>query len=414
LVDTPVRVSRGVRPLRRLLREQTWDLRGLDLAGFRCWLDGQLSRWQTDPVFPQRSRIRDLRREHPRLRALERQHRHATAADANSLFFPRLREVEQGLIDAGKAVVGLTAALGRAGPHEAIALRQKLSAFQAKREELQGEQERLIQSSSERRALLRLTAELHQLRSATGLDREEERLERLLRRQGRHSGERGEAFEQVALALTGEYVVPDLVRCRDGATGRLRVLSGVTLGAARTEFDQLVVRPARRGGGPVEVLAVVEAKRNINDLAHGFRVRQENLAWLTGDRAGYDPRAYRTAYFRSGHFDREAAHEEGGETFVFARQSFARLHRDPGAGHFLGRVYLVTRPGTLWGLSSAALAWVSFRVATDERWEPASDRYLGELLLWCQRLAGTFETPDLLRCYFSAPGRARQILLAAP
>jgi hypothetical protein len=30
--------------------EQTWDLRGLDLTGFRRWLDGQLARWQTDPM----------------------------------------------------------------------------------------------------------------------------------------------------------------------------------------------------------------------------------------------------------------------------------------------------------------------------------------------------------------------------
>jgi hypothetical protein len=33
-------VTRGARDLRRLLREQTCDVRTLDLAGFRRWLAG--------------------------------------------------------------------------------------------------------------------------------------------------------------------------------------------------------------------------------------------------------------------------------------------------------------------------------------------------------------------------------------
>ena len=58
----PAHVRRGIRALRRLLHEQTFDLRSLDLEGFRGWLDRQLVRWREDPVFLQRARIRDLRR----------------------------------------------------------------------------------------------------------------------------------------------------------------------------------------------------------------------------------------------------------------------------------------------------------------------------------------------------------------
>src|SRR5262249_14103426 len=151
----------------------------------------------------------------------------------------------------------------------------------------QEERAALLASSPEHQALLRVTAELNELRTAVGLDREEARLEELTRQQGRHTGRAGASFEELALELTRSRIAPGLLPRGEEAPGGLRVLRGVTLGAARTEFDQLVVRP--RGDQPVQVLAVVEVKRNVNDLAHGFRLRQENLAWLTGDVAHYDP-----------------------------------------------------------------------------------------------------------------------------
>jgi hypothetical protein len=412
-MDVPVPVTRGVRELLRLLREHTFDLRGLDLAGFRRWLDGHLARWQNDPVFVQRTRIRDLRRAHPDLHALEEEHRRATRAEAASPQSPRLRRLEQELLDTGKAVAGLTAAQERATPERRPTLQQKLDDFQEKRRALQEEQARLIASSPPRQTLLRVNGEVQRLRSAVGLDREEARLDALRRRHGRHSGRAGASFEEVARALAWGSIVPDLLRGnrRDGAVQRLRVLPGVTLGAARTEFDQLVIRLPLHGGRPVEVLAVVEVKRNLNDLAHGFRRRQEDLAWLTGAAGRYDPALFRTRHFRSGHFDRAAVHEHEGETFLFTRQSFRRFRRDPATDLILDRLYFVTRTATLWGVPTAALARIGFRVATDERFEPDSDSYLRRLWRWCQALAGPVETPDVLRMYSSTPKRGRQVLL---
>jgi hypothetical protein len=74
------------------------------------------------------------------------------------------------------------------------------------------------------------------------------------------------------------------------------------------------------------------------------------------------------------------------------------------------QVYAAAK-GTLWGLSSVALARIGFRVATDERWEPVSDAYLRKLLSWCQSLTEPLETPDVLRLYASTPERGRQILI---
>jgi hypothetical protein len=401
-------VSRGTRALRRLLR-QAVELRELELEGFRDWFTRQLASWQSDPVFAQRVRIRELRRAHPRLHELERACRRATAEDRASARFARLHSVEEELFRTSKAIAGLSAALTRSEPEKQPGLRHKLAAFEATQRALRAEQEQLVRESPSRRELLLLQAELQRVREAIGLEEEEARLATLERHQGQRSGRSGGSFEELAERETWRALVPELSRSQE----RLRVLRGVTLGAARVELDQLVIRQPRRPGQPVEVLALVEVKRNLNDLAHGFRLRQENLAWFTGDTGHYEPTQYRTRYFRTGHFDREAVHEEGGERFVFAPGSFRRFRREPGAGPYLRRLCFITREGRLDGVSASALSRIRHRVATDERWEPRSEAWLRELLHWCQSLVEPLETPDVLRLYCSVPGRAGQVLVVA-
>jgi hypothetical protein len=410
-VSTPVPVSRGAGALRRVLREQTCDLRELDEPGFRRWLDQQLARWRRDPVFAQRVRIRDVRRAHPALQTVEQEHRRRAAEDAASPHFSELARVERELTSASRAIAGLTGALKRVTPERRPEMRHKLKAFREKQHVLQRENADLLRSSPERQALLQIEDELQRLRSAYGLDREENRLSRLLKEQGRRGGRAGQFFERSAVALTEREILPDLLR-RSSSARRVYVLRGVTLGAASLEFDQLIVRTRRRHGRPVEVLAVVEVKRNINDLAHGFRQRQENLAWLTGETASYKPEERRTKRFRSGHFDVEAVHVHDGESLVFDRQSFRLFRRDPESGHFLERLYFITRSGRVWGLSGAAMGRIAHRVALDEKWAPDSEAYLRRLRRWCQSLAEPCETPDVLRWYAGRARRGRQILLA--
>jgi hypothetical protein len=410
-VSHPEPVGRGAAVLRQLLAEQTFDLRRLDLAGFRPWLDRHLERWQRDPVFRQRVRIRDLRRANPRLRDLENLYRQLAEAEAASPNGGRLRDLERGLRDTAKAIAGLTDAVAKTPPRRQPALEQKLAGFRQRLAELEGERLALIAASPERQALDRAGADLDLLRSALQLDLEEEHLAHLLHRRGRRSGQTGDAFEATARDLTRALLLPELAHDPAAAEG-LRLLTGVTLGAARTEFDQLLIRPAAAPQEPVAVLALVEAKRNLNDLAHGFRQRQENLAWLTGDATGFDPADYRTQRFRTGHFDRPAEHRQGGATFTFTRDSFAGFRRDAATGLFLDRLYLVTRTGPVWGLSSANLSRIGSRVAGDLAWAVDDAGYLTELLAWCQELAGPFETPDLLRLYAEPAGPAGRILVA--
>jgi hypothetical protein len=404
-------VARGAAALRRLLEERTFDLREMDVAGFRRWLEQRMERWQLDPVFAQRTRIRDLRRQHPRLRRMEQALRRAAAEDAASPGFARLQQIERQLDGAGKAIAGLGDALEGASPGSREALRRKLAGFHTLLEELEHERDALVEASPGRQEWLRLHERLSELRREAGLEREEARLRELVRGQGRRSGASGQSFEELALALTREHILPELA-ASDGSRDpdAWLLLRGVRLGAAGIELDQLVVRTADPGQ-PAEVLAMIEVKRNPNDLGRGFRQRQEALAWLTRDAARYDPASRRTRGFPQGHFDRWAVHRHEDGDVALGPGSFRFFRREPGDGPFLQRLYFVTRERPLWGVSAAALARIEARIASDLRFRPESAACLRRLLRWCQALSRPPEAPDVLRLYAEAPAHARQILL---
>jgi hypothetical protein len=401
-----VNVVRGTAELDRLLREQTTDVRALDPPGFRRWIEAHLTRWQHDPVFAQRVRVRELRRAHPRVGELEAEARRAAKAYAATPESRRLAELHLELSGAAKAIAGLTSALERADADERAALQDKLADFRARHIQASAAKYTLEMFSPQRQALLRIGSELNQLRSSTGLAAEQYRLDALLAERGRRSGRAGGAFERLAQTATRRLVVPDLAP----DPGRVRVLYGLTLGAARVELDQVVVRAPDEAEAPADVLAVIEVKRNVNDLAHGFRRRQEDLAWLTGETGRYNPAAHRTRQYPTGHFTRAAVGTDDGETCLLSPDSFRHFRRDPEAGLFLDRLYFITRPGPLWGLSTAALARVAHRLATD----PATDRPAAELADWCRSLARPVEAPDVLRLYAATEERARHVLLVVP
>ncbi len=387
-------VRRGREAVREVLEGAT-DLRFVDAAEFRAWLAEQLPRWRRDPAFARRERLRQIRRAWPRLRELERECRRAAEADAASAEGAAIRAREVELRGVRQAVAGLSAALDGAEPGRRDALEAKRADFAVRHAALRDEVAARVAASPTRAALERVRAELARLRRESGWRREEARLRVLLRSGGRRSGGSGAGFEAAAHDAVAAHLLSGL-----GGAG-LRVLRGVTLGAADTEIDLLVVRP----GDPAEVLALVEAKRNPNDVAHGFARRQADLAWLAGERGAYDPAVRTTRAFPTGHFDRPATHDG----VTLAPASFRRFRRDPVTGHYLDRLCFATRPGALAGLSGAALARLRHRAATDERFDPEDDAYLDDLLAWCRTLAAPIETPDVLRLY-AGEARARQIL----
>ena len=373
------------------------DLRTLDLASFRRWLDLHLARWATDPVFVQRSRIRDLRRANPELKQLERDHVRAMRADAESEHGPRLQEIERQLYESGKAMAGLADAVSRAAAEKRPSIEAKHEAFAARSRALEEERSTLQQASVQRRELLRAAAALDEFRSAVGLDREVAELNRLTTTRGRGAGRAGNSFEDEAVEITRTRFLPADV------SGN-HLLRTVRLGAAGVELDIVIVRRPSGPDEPVHVSTIVEAKRNINDLAHGFLRRQIDLAWLTGDRAAYDPAEYRTGTFDEGHFDRPAVHWQDGQAFLFAPGSFARFRRDE-SGYIRDGLNLVTRAGPIWGLSGAALSRLSAAISTDKTWDQNDEGYLGRLFEWSKSLTGLIETADVLRLYADRAGQ---------
>lgn len=261
----------------------------------------------------------------------------------------------------------------------------------------------LIHTCASRQRVLQLQEQLDQLKRQLGLNEKEQRLATLLRRQGQGSGRAGVEFERRAIQAARHLILPQ-VQPPGASLTELRILTGVTLGAARMELDQLIIQQPAQPEEAVQVLAMVETKHNINDLAHGFRQRQENLAWLTGAASGYDPAQYRTRSFPRGHFDRPVRWSQAGQDYLFGPESFRLFQAEPG-GYFLERLYFITRPGPLWGISSAGLSRIQYRIATDIEYEDD----LPAFLAWCQSLTHPLETPDLLRLY-STHG-AQQIIL---
>src|SRR5262245_21219817 len=182
--------------LQRRLDEMTLDLRNLDLAGFRDWLDRQMGRWSTDPVFAQRARIRDLRRTHPEVRRMDTECRRAMEIVAASPAGRRMAVLDKRLHKAERAIAGLDAALKAPPPNKQSALAEKRASFVAEREWITDEQSALVESSPAHQQLIRVTKEVRRIWEAIGLDREHARLTELLTKTGRESGHAGAKFEE--------------------------------------------------------------------------------------------------------------------------------------------------------------------------------------------------------------------------
>lgn len=328
------------------LRERTHDLRCQDLAGFQKWLTVRLASWERDPVFQQRARIRDLRKQHPPLLRLEKRLRDALKSEEHPP-----HQLQHELRKARNAEAGLSAALPQYPYLEGRLawFRQRIRRFEQELQAVRG-------------PILELERQLAELKRELGIDQQEARLAELLRKPQRQ----GQRFEAVALELAKQTLEADTI------------LTGVTLGAADTEFDQVLLRDGR-------VVGIVEVKRNPNDLARGWKKRHESLAWLKGELVDLD--RFRTASHPTGRF------EGYGD---FDRDAFAEVQH----------IHLISRRGPLWGADGRALARMAFRLSTDERCLPDE-----KLRQWCLGLTHAWETPDLLDLYAGDPELAVKLLL---
>ena len=357
------------------------DLHALDLEGFRAWLAARIKEQERNVVFRQMCLIRDIvRRNQRRIQSCTEVLDEARIAFLESTHFEALERLALQIDRLQKGVNGLTIAVnqGRADP-------QKLEDFKQALEHRQRSFLELVACSPEKQHFDLAQAALGRLREEIGLTREEAHLKNLQRERGRRTGTAGRRFEEAASEVIEQFIRPELLESRT----RIECLRRVTLGSARAEFDFLIVG-VTPGRTSVDALAVVEAKRNVNDVAAGFRRRQENLAWFTGDVDGYDLNRYRTRFYLTGHFDRLVQHQQDGRDYAFDRNSFQRFRRDPETGYFLSGLYFVAGTQPLVGVGRGELHRILHWVAVDPTFDLANDavirRYWQRVLSVIERL----------------------------
>jgi len=225
-------------------------------------------------------------------------------------------------------------------------------------------------------------AHLERFRQEIGLEEAVSTLKVMERALGQTLAKAGGSFEEASEGIVVHHILPKLrshtAGCRTflevGSTPcvtseqslpistrhceELVVLRNVTLGMAAGEMDYVVVKCLDAGklgkfkeelasgrlvgGHPqprrrelakyepyaVEVLAVVEVKRNANDIAKSYEVHARNLAWLNGETREYDPVEFRTMQYASGHFDRAFVHTDA------ATGKLPRQSEHSGQSHF--------------------------------------------------------------------------------
>lgn len=387
------------------------DMQRMDATGFRRWLAAQIRYKKNDDVFWQRCQIRELRKKHrQQLFSLERSVTDTEIAYNASATKQAIEETEYAITGAEKAITGLSAAVTQRKGEKLQACQQKLELYRQKISELRQQYQKLLKNTPEKTAFIEAESKLEHFKQQIGLQTEELRLRTLLTEQSQRATASGSRYEDEVLDVVANKIIPQLGHnCR--MRKQLRIISRVTLGCARAEIDHMVVRLPSTRNQPVQVQAIIEVKRNINDIAGGFAMRQENLHWFTGNSKQYDPQIYRTKYFNSGHFDRPAEHLENGDAYLFADKSFWLFQVDPQSGYFIDRLFFITQKRRLHGMSSEEHSKLLYRIASDVNFDLEDNRYIIDLLQWLQKTIAKIQTKDILEIYSKRRKWVQQFLM---
>jgi hypothetical protein len=243
-------------------------------------------------------------------------------------------------------------------------------------------------------------------------------------------------------------------QCRISGTDRvyamdefeIHIARGVSVKAALGEIDLLVLRVHRPSlmrfqeyyknkatkpaalvcNEPVEVLAVIEVKRNIDDLGHAYRNKQQMLAFLTGDVEHYDQAQYRVkTMYPDGVFaqsPRVVAHTESTSNLHYPLNtwSFRLFQRQPptsapteqtslseqhSVGDFLdGMYYIAKRPGLglrLRGVPSKVINPLMHRISTD-RCFGWNDVYMQSIGAWLDERKESIDAAQMINHHITS------------
>uniref|UniRef100_A0A6U4LM82 Uncharacterized protein n=2 Tax=Phaeomonas parva TaxID=124430 RepID=A0A6U4LM82_9STRA len=311
---------------------------------FQAWLSEKVaSSMKNDQEFQRKVALRKLRGEH----ADELAFHHNALEEANRSYTgcanaERIAALEREVSSLEQMVTSMEALTRKdpaeLKPKEAAKREKVLGVIPEKREELserRGALAALCTATPEHSAREAAAAALDAFEEAIGLRAVEARVREAQRRGGRSRGASGAGFEQQVAAHIEENIMPGLAAAHGiEDPDNLKLIRNVMLGmggpeGATGELDACICRcAAYNAEEPVEVLAVVEVKRNPEDIGPAFSRYQQTLQWLAGARGAYDAETWRTKTHSTGHFEKTVKHvvsrEEG--TFVrFGPDSFRGL-----------------------------------------------------------------------------------------
>jgi len=149
---------------------------------------------------------------------------------------------------------------------------------------------------------------------------------------------RGKSFESQAVEIVRNCLLPYLAEKHNVPVEEMIIVQNIRLGMASAngstaEIDSFVC--IRNGACPkpkgthVIVLAIVEVKRNPDDIGHAFVNYQAPLAWLTGTSDPTDTARWICKTYPKGIFDRPFIQVHQNEPLVFTQDSFKKLRSRP-------------------------------------------------------------------------------------
>ncbi|BBM82224.1 endonuclease V [Candidatus Uabimicrobium amorphum] len=376
------------------LQKNSFSFHSLTVESFRSFLEKILEREKNNDIFQQRAKIRDLKKNNwQQYSSLQKQLKIAEQEFDKHPNKPLLQEIENGIDSSQKAINGLSGFLEKNPQDEKR--REKLENFQKKLQDLQAQQSEMVAKTPEKVNFENAKQALYEFEVSLHLPEEEEKLAGLLKKQGQKRSFAGSQFEDVSLPVVQENLCPILYKRYDLQPSDVTILSNITLGCARAEIDYLVIQEIPEK--PVKVLAIIEVKKNINDIAAGFELRQENIHWFTGNSDKYDAQIYRTKVFKDGHFSRAVTHSEHGKEFLFDRSSFE--HFECSGEHFLRDLFFITYQKNLVGLRASEKSVLSHRMSTDVFFNLDDEKFVVNLFSWCLERFSPLQTKSVLELY---------------
>ncbi|NUM33478.1 MAG: hypothetical protein HUU50_02960 [Candidatus Brocadiae bacterium] len=389
------------------IKKNSLDFFSMSIEDFSLWLQKQVTRQSTDLDFAKRSEIRDLHSQYrnqfyPLWGALKKAQSEWQGSGKRLAW----EFLEKKILGSQKAIEGLSQAIEKKMGEKRLECIAKLELYQKDLECLKKEQKIMLDSLAEKHALDKAEKELWNFKEKIGLNQKEKELEDILYAQAQRTTSAGANFEALSREAIEKHIIPSVAKnLTKEQKASLRILSNVTLGCARAEIDYLVVLPDEKN---TRVLAIIEVKRNINDIAWGFLIKQENIAWFTGDVNAYSAESYRTHIFQEGHFNKVVYHEEEGKRLSFDQSSFAAFKRE--GKYFIDDLFFITDARPLLGMLSSDYRKFIYRISTDMNFDLENKEYLQDLLAWIRSFISPIQTRNILELYATRETWAKQIV----